>query len=177
MQSVYHTIKPDPLHVAIFKKIAVEMGELIKTYFNFTRWPNYLHKLIEHVQEIQEDPSGLGSIEAFSGEGNEAGNKIFRLFRKNFANKGNSYKGLENVLKLHWLYSSAALSQLNLQKLNTEKINVQHVENMATAKEAAGLNSSPLFFLHCIAFKTSYLVVSSCTQTELKVNFLCLKLF
>ena len=112
MRSVYRAIKPDPNHVAMYKTITVAMGELIKTHFSFARWPNYLHKLIEHVQEILQDPNGPGSIGAFSGEGNEAGNKIFRLFRKNFANKGNSYKGLEDVLKLHWLYSSPALSKL-----------------------------------------------------------------
>ena len=112
MRSVYHAIKPDPNHVAMYKTITVAMGELIKTYFSFARWPNYLHKFIEHIQEILQDPNGPGSIGDFSGEGSEAGNKIFCLFRKNFANKGNSYKGLEDVLRLHWLYSLPALSKL-----------------------------------------------------------------
>ena len=33
-------------------------------------------------------------------------------FGKNYANKSNSYMGLEDVLKLHWLYSSNKLQKL-----------------------------------------------------------------
>ena len=59
MQSVYCAIKPDPLYVAICKKIAVEVGEPVKTHSNVACQPTYLHKHIEHVQEIQEDPKWL----------------------------------------------------------------------------------------------------------------------
>ena len=85
MQSIYHAIKPDLNHVAMYKTITVAMGELIKTHFSFARWPNYLHKLIKHIQDILQDPNNPGSIGAFSREGNEAGNKIFRLFSKKFS--------------------------------------------------------------------------------------------
>ena len=112
LRSVYRAIKPDQDSVNIYKRVAVEMGELLKIHFDFAQWPNYLHKIIEHVQEILEDPNGLESIGAFTSEGNEAGNKLFRLLRKNYANKGNSYMGLEDVLKLHWLYSSNKLQKL-----------------------------------------------------------------
>ena len=95
-----------------YKKTAVQMGQLLMEHFSFARWPDYLHKIIEHVQEILEDPNGPGSIGAFSSEGNEAGNKLLRLFRKNYSNRGDSYKGLEDVIKLHWLYSSLTLETL-----------------------------------------------------------------
>ena len=92
--------------------IAVEMGKLLIENFSFASWPNYLHRIIEHVQEILEDPNGPGSIGAFSGEGNEGGNKLFHLFRKNYATKGDSYRALEDVIRIHWLYSSKRLEDL-----------------------------------------------------------------
>ena len=64
------------------------------------------------MPEILKDPNGPGSIWAFSSEGNEAGNKLFRLFRKSYLNRGDTYKGLEDVIKLHWLYSSLTLEVL-----------------------------------------------------------------
>ena len=88
------------------------MGSLLIKHFDFAQWPNYLHRIIEHVQEIQEDPNGPGSIGAFSGKGNEAGNKLFRLFHKNYATKGDSYKALEDVIRIHWLYSSKKLENI-----------------------------------------------------------------
>ena len=54
------------------------MEKMLIEHFDYAPWPNYLHKVIEHVQEILADPEGPGSIGAFSGEGNEAGNKLFR---------------------------------------------------------------------------------------------------
>ena len=112
LQSVYRANQPDKSDVKIYKTVAVQMGQLLIDHFNFARWPNYLHKIIEHVQEIIEDPNGPGSIGAFSSEGNEAGNKLFRLFRKSYSDRGDTYKGLEDVIKLHWLYSSLTLEVL-----------------------------------------------------------------
>ena len=56
---------------------------------------------IEHAQEILADPEGPGSIGAFIGEGNEAGNKLFCLFQNNYSTRGNGFKALEDVIKLH----------------------------------------------------------------------------
>ena len=120
LRSVYRAKSPAKEDVSIYKEVAVEMGKLLIAHYNFARWPNYLHKVLEHVQEILEDPEGPGSIGAFfSSEGNEAGNKLFRLFRKHYSNRGDSYKGLEDVLKLHWLYSSLTLG--NLAKIEHRK--------------------------------------------------------
>ena len=52
LRSVYHVIKPDQDSVKIYKRVAVEMGELLKIHFDFAQWPNYFHKIIKHVQDI-----------------------------------------------------------------------------------------------------------------------------
>jgi hypothetical protein len=72
-------------------------------------WPNYLHKVIEHVQEIIEDREGVGSVGMLSGEGNECGNKVFRHFRKMLSRRTCAIDSLRDVLYLHWLYSSPKL--------------------------------------------------------------------
>ena len=82
------------------------MGKLLIKNFSYANWPNYLHKIIEHVQEILEHPNGPGSTGAFNREGNEGGNKLFCLFWKNYATKGDSDHTLEDVIQIHWLYSS-----------------------------------------------------------------------
>ena len=112
LRSVYRANQPDKSDVKIYKTVAVQMGQVLIDHFNLARWPNYLHKIIEDVQEILEDPNGPGSIGAFSSEGNKTGNKLFRLFRKSYLNRDDSYKGLENVIKLHRLYSSLTLEAL-----------------------------------------------------------------
>jgi hypothetical protein len=68
--------------VKCYKEKAVEMARFLLQYYSYVQWPNYLHKIIEHVQELIENDSGPGSIGMLSGEGNEGGNKVFRYFRK-----------------------------------------------------------------------------------------------
>ena len=111
LREVYRATRPTKEQVSTYKEKAVKMGSLLKKNFAYANWPNYLHKIIEHVQELLEDPNGPGSIGAFSGEGNEAGNKIFRLFKKNFSTRSNSYKALEDIIRLHWMYSSKTLQE------------------------------------------------------------------
>ena len=108
-RSVYRANDPEKTDVAIYKETAVSMGRELMEHFSFAEWPNYLHKVIEHVQELIQDPEGPGSIGAMSGEGLEGGNKVFRHFRKNLASRGNSYQSLKDILNLHWLYSSPKL--------------------------------------------------------------------
>ena len=112
MREVYRSKNPDPIKVSNYKKVAVEFGNIFLKHFDFCRWPNYMHKLIEHVQELIQDPTGPGSIGAVSGEGNEAGNKIFRFCRLNLSCKGNTQQGLRDTLRFHWLYSSPELKAL-----------------------------------------------------------------
>lgn len=113
MRQVYRATEPEASAVSSYKESAVSFGKMIMQYFPYANWPNYLHKIIEHVQELIEDKNGPGSIGAVSGEGNEAGNKIFRHLRKNMASKGNTQQGLIDVLKTHWLYSSPKLLSLS----------------------------------------------------------------
>ncbi|XP_063951972.1 V(D)J recombination-activating protein 1-like [Lytechinus pictus] len=70
------------------RRIYRERNQKLKKYY--VSWPNYmyLHKMIEHVQEVLEDPQGPGSIGSLSGEGNEAANKLFRHLRKHAAWRG-----------------------------------------------------------------------------------------
>ncbi|KAK3089331.1 hypothetical protein FSP39_002772 [Pinctada imbricata] len=115
LRSVYRAKDPlveCPSEVASYKQTAIQMGSLLMEHFHYAQWPNYLHKVIEHVQQLIEDPKGPGSIGSFSSEGNEAGNKLFRHFRKNLSRRGNTYGSLCDVLKLHWLYSSKALCKI-----------------------------------------------------------------
>ena len=58
---------------------------------------------------------------AFSEEGNEAGNKLFCLFQKNYSTRGDSFKALEDVIKLHWLYSSCTFQKLSEVTLEVHK--------------------------------------------------------
>ncbi|XP_066298933.1 V(D)J recombination-activating protein 1-like [Branchiostoma lanceolatum] len=104
-------LKDRPDEVGQYKARAVEMADAIKTHFPYVSksCTNYLHKVIEHVQELIEHPSGLGSVGALSSEGNEAGNKLFRQLRVGHARKGNTYNGLRDVLWAHWLYTSKTL--------------------------------------------------------------------
>lgn len=96
----------------MYKLCAVDMGQLLLTNFEYVHWPNYLHKIIEHTEQLIDDPSGPGAIGSFSSEGNEAVNKLFRRFRKNLSRRGSTYGSLCDVLKLRWLYSSKALAKL-----------------------------------------------------------------
>lgn len=80
--------------------------------FGYWPWPNYLHRVTEHVQEIMQHEDGPGTVAGLSREGNEGGNKIFHHFRKHLTRRGDSYRSLRDVLWLRWLYTSPSLQQL-----------------------------------------------------------------
>lgn len=96
----------------MYKVCAVETGQLLLTKFEYAHWPNYLHKIIEHIQQLIEDPSGPSAIGSFSSERNEAGNKLLTFPEKNLSRRGSTYGSLCHVLKLPCLYSSKALAKL-----------------------------------------------------------------
>ena len=50
MRGVYRAAKPVPADVKQYKVVAVELGNILKDKLPWVRWPNYLHKVIEHVQ-------------------------------------------------------------------------------------------------------------------------------
>lgn len=115
MRKVYRASDPKtqyPEETKMYKQTAVSFGHALLENFSYAKWPNYIHKVIEHVQELIEDENGAGTVGGLSGEGNECGNKIFRHFRKNLARKGDTYGGLRDVLWGHWLYSSPELVRL-----------------------------------------------------------------
>ena len=47
-----------------------------------------------------------------SGDGAEAGSRLFRHLLKNMSSRGSTYHALKDVLRLHWLYSSPRLQKL-----------------------------------------------------------------
>jgi hypothetical protein len=109
LRKVYRAINPIydiPDGVATYKAKAVIMAGLISTHFSYVPCTNYLHKVIEHVQELIEDPNGPGSIGSMSSEGNEGGNKVFRILRRGNARSCSTYDSLRDILWTHWLYTS-----------------------------------------------------------------------
>ena len=93
-----------------YKKVGMEFGECLKTNYPYAHWSNYVHKVIEHVQEVIQEEGTLGG---FSGEGNEAGNKIFRHLRKNHSRKSGTFESVTDVLQMHWFYCRHALMSLS----------------------------------------------------------------
>ena len=66
LRTMYRAHDPVKEEIVLYKKRAVHLGELFRENFVHVSWPNYLHKIIEHVQEILDDPNGPGSIGAMS---------------------------------------------------------------------------------------------------------------
>lgn len=79
LRRIYRSNNPKkrlPFRGPMYKVCAVETGQLLLTKFEYAHWPNYLHKIIEQIQQLIEDPSGPSAIGSFSSERNEAGNKL-----------------------------------------------------------------------------------------------------
>ena len=104
-----HPLIDYPNETKLYKQLSVQFGKHLIDNFSHCEWPNYLHKIIEHVDEIIERE---GSIGIFASEGNEAGNKLFRHIRKHHARKNTNQGSLEDTLKMHTLYCSKALQSL-----------------------------------------------------------------
>ncbi|XP_063951685.1 V(D)J recombination-activating protein 1-like [Lytechinus pictus] len=118
LRKVYRALKPVREEVTKYKATAVKMGQELLDNFGYVMWPNYLHKVIEHVQEILDDP---GSIGAFSGEGSEAANKLFRHLRKYASRRSTVEESLRDVLWFHWMYTSQQLHALRAASLVKRK--------------------------------------------------------
>lgn len=56
------------------------MGQILIDNSGYCPWPNYLHKVIKHVQEKIQHEDRPGIVGGLSGEGNEVGNMIFHHF-------------------------------------------------------------------------------------------------
>ena len=112
LRTVYRAHHPHQEDVASYKDKAITMGRLLDEHFAYASWPNYLYKLIEHVQEPLEDENGPGTIRGLSGEGNEGANKVFRDLRRHFSRKSSALVSLRDVLWFHWLYTSPKLRRI-----------------------------------------------------------------
>ncbi|KAK3089575.1 hypothetical protein FSP39_004762 [Pinctada imbricata] len=122
MRMIYRAVDPKvqyPSETKMYKETAIEFGKILINDFDYAKWPNYIHKVIEHVQELNEN--GPGTVGGLSSEGNEGGNKIFRHFRKNLARRGSTYGGLRDVLWGHWLYSSPSLTKLSAKSKSEQR--------------------------------------------------------
>ncbi|XP_063971603.1 V(D)J recombination-activating protein 1-like [Lytechinus pictus] len=112
VRQVYRAHHPGKEDIASYKEKAIRMGRLLDEHFTYASWPNYLHKLIEHVQEVLEDEEGPGTIGGLSGEGNEGANKVFRDLRRHFSRKSSAMLSLRDVIWFHWLYTSPKLRRI-----------------------------------------------------------------
>ena len=75
-----------------YKTVGIELGECLLTNYSYARWSNYIHKVIEHVQETIEEEGTL---------------------RKNHSRKSGTYDSVTDVLRMHWFYCSKALRSLS----------------------------------------------------------------
>nr|XP_054766947.1 V(D)J recombination-activating protein 1-like [Lytechinus pictus] len=117
LRKVYRALKPVRDKVTKCKVTAVKMGRELLDNFGYVMWPNYLHKLIEHVQDILDVPDSIGAL---SGEGSEAANKLFRHLRK-YASRSTVEESLREVLWFHWMYTSPKLRALRATSLVKRK--------------------------------------------------------
>lgn len=129
LRSVYRATEPttSPDAVNTYKNRAVEMGKLLILHFPYAPITNYLHKIVEHVQEIIDDPHGIHSVGALSSEGNEAGNKVFRKLRKSHARTSSPVQCLRDIMWLHWLYTSPKLRTLAAVHRNKQRCSNCHM--------------------------------------------------
>jgi hypothetical protein len=97
------TVVPPLLH-SPYKALAVSFGLFILEHFSYAGWPNYLHKMIEHVDEFIFKYRSLGR---YSTEGQEAANKISRFVQHHHARP--HHDGMMDALRFLWLLSSKRL--------------------------------------------------------------------
>ena len=94
---VYRAKNPDPVDVSVYKKKAVALAKLLLKEFPWALWPNYFHRVVEHVQELIEKH---GSVGALSAKGVEAGNKQVRLFRTLYLRTSSAQLSMEDIIEL-----------------------------------------------------------------------------
>ena len=109
LRSTYRATKPLPQYVSQYKCDAVCWGRYVKSKLPWAGWPNYFHRIIEHVQEIIIKK---GSTGALSAEGSEANNKQTRMYRSLRSRTDSPANSMADVLQLGWLVGSRELQKL-----------------------------------------------------------------
>ena len=110
LRKVYRAKNPDPRDVSVYKERVVALAKHLLKEFPWALWPNYFHRVVEHVQELIEKH---GSVGALSAEGVEAGNKQVRLFRTLFSCTSSAQLSMEDIIQLSWLVSSKTLQKIS----------------------------------------------------------------
>lgn len=139
VRTMYRATHPKQDEVRVYKTTAIEMGQLPRHHFSYMSWPNYLHKLIEHVQEVLQDPLGPGSVGGLSSEGNEAANKFFRDLRKNFSLQNSTTQSLRDILWFHWLYTSPKLRRIGA--VTSRKTHVRSMVSLVLPALSSSISS------------------------------------
>ena len=133
------------------------MGKLLDEHFAYVSWANYLHKLIEHVQEPLEDENGPppmgggGGGGGLSGEGNEGANIVFRDLRRHVWRKSRAMVSLRDVLWFHWLYTSPKLH--TIAQVTTREYTCSECQQVASTVNAVNpIETIVAFMRRAIAF-------------------------
>ena len=92
---VYRAKTPNKDDVASYKQKAVQLGRQLIQVFPWASWPNYLHRIFEHVQQKANNKQTL----------------LFRTLRSStFSALADS--SMEDVSELGWLVTSKPLQKL-----------------------------------------------------------------
>lgn len=80
-------LKDFPEQLKVHKATAVEICRSLLNHFEYASWPNYLNKIIEHVQEIIEFTDGPGTVGSLSSDGNDTATKYPGISGRNWLEK------------------------------------------------------------------------------------------
>ena len=65
LRTIYRAKSPKtdyPEEVKLYKMSAVKMGKFLLENYSFVEWPNYLHKVIEHVQDLEASVCSVAKV-------------------------------------------------------------------------------------------------------------------
>lgn len=123
-----------PDETKLYKQLPLLVSLFFDDFCN-AKGPNYIHKNIEHVQELIEAENRPGTIGGLSGNGKEGVGVNIQTLQKNLSRMGNTYGYLGDVLWADWFYSS-----LNLASIAE---NTQPQKEMQCLQEGKNIRSCP----------------------------------
>ncbi|KAJ3273160.1 low-affinity glucose transporter protein rag1 [Borealophlyctis nickersoniae] len=98
-------VKLQPTGFSRYKLEAVGFGEFLREHFGWADWPNYMHMLLERVDELIRQ---WGTVGGLASEGNEGSNRVHRLVEKGYSRSNGA--NVRDILKWMWLRSSPLLA-------------------------------------------------------------------